>query len=81
MTNKIATSSDLNIVEKYMKKLNNIDLNNVISPRLPQFKSYLKILDILYPLEDTNLSVMLDIIERIIKSAHIFNDIVLAFHP
>ena len=63
-----------------MKELNNIDLNN-ISPRLPQSKSYLKILGIPYFLEDTNLSVMLDIIKRVIKCIHIFNDIVLASYP
>jgi len=61
MTNKIATFSYLNIVEKYMKELNDIDLNNIMSPRLPQSKSYLKILGISYFLEDTNLSVMPDI--------------------
>jgi len=32
-TNKIATTSDLYIVEKYVKNLNNIDLSNIISPR------------------------------------------------
>jgi len=34
MTNKIATSSNLDIIEKYVKKLNNIDINDIISPRL-----------------------------------------------
>ena len=29
-TNKAVTSSDLNIVERYVKELNNIDLDNVI---------------------------------------------------
>ena len=81
MTNKIATFSDLNIVEKYMKELNDINLNNIMSPRLPQSKSYLKILDIPYFLEDTNLFVMPDIIKRVIKCIHIFNDIVLASYP
>ena len=32
--NKLITSSNLNIVKKYMKELNNVDLNNIISPRL-----------------------------------------------
>jgi len=81
MTNKIATFSDLNIMEKYMKELNDIDLNNIMSPRLLQSKSYLKILDIPYFLEDTNLSVMPDIIKRVIKCIHIFNNIVLASYP
>ena len=81
MTNKIATFSDLNIVEKYMKELNDIELNNIMSSRLPQFKSYLKILGIPYFLEDTNLYVMPDIIKRVIKCIHIFNNIVLASYP
>jgi len=35
-TNKIATMSDLNVIEEYMKNLNNIDSNNVMSPILLQ---------------------------------------------
>jgi len=37
-TNKVAISSDLNIIEKYMyiKELNSVDLNNVINSRLLQ---------------------------------------------
>ena len=81
MTNKIAIFSNLNIVEKYIKDLNDIDLNNIMSLRLPQSKSYLKILGILYFLEDTNLSVMPDIIKIVIKCIHIFNNIVLASYP
>ena len=43
-----------------------------------QSKLYLKILGILYFIKDTNLSVTPDIIESIIKSTYIFNDIILA---
>ena len=32
--NKLITSSNLNIVKKYMKELNDVDLNNIISLRL-----------------------------------------------
>jgi len=80
-TNKITVFSDLNIVEKYMKELNDINLNDIISLRLSQFKSYLKILDILYFLDDTNFLIMPDIIEKVIKSTYIFDDIVLASYP
>ena len=52
-----------------MKDLNEVNSNNIMSPRLLQSKSYLKILD------------FSDIIESIIKSTHIFNDIVLASQP
>ena len=79
-TNKRATLSDLNIIEKYMKDLNDVNSNNIMSPRLSQSKSYLKILGILYFMENINLSIISDIIERVIQSTHIFNDIVWASH-
>jgi len=53
-TNKIALTLDINTIEKYIKNLNDIDSNKVMSPRLPQSKSYLKILDIFYLIKDTN---------------------------
>jgi len=62
-TNKIAVSSDLNIMEKYIKKLNNVDSSNIMSPRLPQSKFYLKILGISYLVDDINILVTPDIIE------------------
>ena len=48
-----------------------------ISPRLPQFKYYLKILNIPYLIKDTNIPIMTDVVKRILQSTHIFNDIVL----
>ena len=77
-TNKVTASSNLNIVERYVKKLNNINSNNVISHYLSQFKLYLKILEMLYFLENINLLITSNIIEEVIKDTHIFNDIVLA---
>ena len=35
ITNKI-TTSNLNIMKKYVKELNNVDVNDVMSPRLSQ---------------------------------------------
>jgi len=62
---------------KFDKNLNNVDSSNVMSLRLSQSKSYLKILDILYFVENTNLLLTSDIIEKFIKTTHIFNDVVL----
>jgi len=39
-TNKIVSTSDINIVEKYMKELKDVDLNNIMNPKLAQSKSY-----------------------------------------
>ena len=36
ITNKVATSSNLNIMKKYVKELNNVGVNDVMSPRLSQ---------------------------------------------
>lgn len=33
ITNKVAASSNLNFIEKYFKELNDVDRNEVISPR------------------------------------------------
>jgi len=40
-----------------MKNLNNVNSSDVMNPKLPQSKSYLKILGILYLVEDINLLV------------------------
>jgi len=76
-TNKVVLTLDINTIKKYMKNLNDVDSNEVMSPRLPQLKSYLKSLCILYFIKDTNLSVTANIIEIVIKSTHIFNNTVL----
>ena len=76
-TNKVTVYFNLNIMKKYIKKLNNIDSNDIMSPRLSQSKSYLKFLGILYFMEDTDLLIIPDIIERVIQSTHIFNNLVL----
>ena len=80
-TNKVSTSSNLNVVENYIKKLNDVDSSDVMSQRLSQSKQYLKILDILYFVEDTNLLISSNIVESVIKTTHIFNDTVLTSQP
>ena len=47
-TNKVAAFSNLNIVEKYIKELDNVDLNDIISLYLSQSKLHLKILEMSY---------------------------------
>ena len=64
-------------MEKYIKDLNDVDSNDIMSPRLSQSKSYLKILGIPYFVKYTNLSIILDIMKRVIQSNYIFNDLVL----
>ena len=48
ITNKVAVSLDLQSIEQYVKGANCINSNEVDSPRLPQSKSYLKIIGLPY---------------------------------
>jgi len=71
-TNKVATNLDLDIIEKYIKNIDEVDTNKVMSTRLSQYKSYLKILDISYYIKDTNLPITSDIVERVLQTTYIF---------
>ena len=64
-----------------MKNINNIKVKQVESPRLPQSKSFLKIIGIPYLIEDTYVPITANIVEKIIKDNYIFNNIVLASRP
>jgi len=80
-TNKVASNLDLQTIKKYVKNSYSVDMDNMESPRLPQSKSFLKIIGILYISENTNSYIMSDKIEDIIKTNHIFNNVVLASKP
>jgi len=82
ITNKVSQASDLTIIEKYIKNSENINSSQVDTSRLPQSKSYLKIIDISY-FPNNNLQDRLNAsdVETIIKQNHIFNNIILASKP
>ena len=75
ITNKVTSASDLQIIENYIKNPNYIEFAEVEVPHLSQFKSYLKITDILYLGKFTNAPITLDIVQEIFKKNHIFNNI------
>jgi len=78
VTNKVASSLNLQTIERYVKSSNNINTENVEVLCLPQSKLYLMIIDIPYLLEDTNTPILADIVKSIIKSNYIFNNIAIA---
>jgi len=80
-TNNISSNSDLQEIENYVKSSLSSDAEQISSPRLPQSKSYLKIIGIPYNSENANSCISSDDVESILKSNHIFNDIVLASKP
>jgi len=78
VTNKVSQASDLTTIESYVKNLESIDSSQVDMPRLPQSKSYLKIIGIPY-FPNGNIQDHLNSsdIENIIKQNYIFNNITL----
>ena len=80
-TNKIVLPSDLQVIENFVKNVENINLKNIEASRLPQSKSYLEIIDIPYYLENTNIPITSDFVELVIKANHIFNNLLLISKP
>jgi len=70
--------SDLQTIEQYIKNVNNINSNNMLTSHLLQSKHYLKIIDISYLIENTNTSINSSVIETILKNTYFFNNISLA---
>ena len=75
------TAQDMSIIEIYLKEIENINLDYIDSSYLPKFKLYLKILSLLYTLNNTNLPITSKIIEKVIKKTYIFNNIILVSKP
>jgi len=78
-TNEVTFLLDLNTIKKYIKSVETINSNDIIAPRLLQSKLYLK--SILYLIKNLNTSIISDIVEKILQSTHIFNNITLALKP
>ena len=82
VTNKVAQQSDLSIISHYVKNSNDINPLQVEDPRLPKFKSYLKIIRISYfPYANSHEKLTSTDIESILKQNHIFDNISLASKP
>ena len=79
--NKIMSLSNISVISNYVKNTNNLDVNNVQDAWLPQSKSYLKTLGILYLIENTNTSINSNVLEEIIKATHVFNNIKIVSKP
>jgi len=58
-----------------------MDAEQISSPRLPQSKLYLKIIGILYISEHSNVRILSNEIEKVLKNNHIFNSIILVSKP
>ena len=77
-TNNIACPSDLQEIKKYVKNTLCAVTDQIATSRLPQPKSYLKIVGISFMSKFTNSWITSDNVEKILKANHIFNNIILA---
>jgi len=80
-TNNVTSPSNLQEIKRCIKSSLCTDADQIDSPRLLQSKSYLKIVSIPYLSEQSNTWLSSEEVERILKSNHIFNNIVLASKP
>ena len=80
-TNNISLNSDLQEIEKYIKSSLSTNEKQILFPRLLQSKSYLKIIVIPYNSKKFNSHISSDEVKNILKSNHLFNNIVLASKP
>ena len=78
VTDKVMSVLDLQTIKKYVKNLNQINANKVETSQLPQPKSYLRIIGLLYLMKNINIPITLDVVEKILKNNHIFNNILIA---
>jgi len=75
VTDKVMSPLDLQTMKKYIKNSNQINTDKVEFPRLPQSKSYLKIISLPYFMNNTNMPIKADMVKIILKNNHIFNNI------
>jgi len=79
-TNNVPAPSDLLVIERYIKSIEGIGLNEVAAPRLPQSKSYLKIIGIPY-LQPSGLAITSEDIANYLKNSDLFEGTTLAAKP
>ena len=68
MMNKVTSTSDLQMVENYIKNVDYLDPKDIKILYLPQSKSHLKIIGILYLMENTDIFINSSVVKSILKT-------------
>ena len=79
-TNNVPVASDLSTMKRYIKSIKGINQNDILAPRLPQSKSYLKIMGLSY-IQPSGLVLTSEDIVNYLKNSDLFEDIILAAKP
>jgi len=77
--NKLANTFDLDMIKKYIKNIQNINLDLIDCLYLPKSKLYLKIIGLPHMMEQGVITP--DTIESVLKELYLFKDIILALKP
>jgi len=77
--NKLANALGLSTIEKFLKNINNVNLDLIEGPYLPKSKLYMKIIGLPYKIKQGVITP--DYIEGVLKETHLFKDVVLALKP
>jgi len=77
--NKLANTFDLDMIKKYIKNIQNINLDLIDCLYLPKSKLYLKIIGLPHMMEQGVITP--DTIESVLKELYLFKDIILASKP
>ena len=80
-TNFVASAAELEVIKQWLKKVTGLNSTVVVKPRLPQSKSFLKILGIPYWGNNSSLPITQAQVEAVIASTPVFEEVVLASHP
>jgi len=67
---------DLSTIEKFLKNIDNVNLDSIEGPCFPKSKSYIKIIGLPYKIKQGVITP--DYIEGILKETHLFKDVMLA---
>ena len=78
-TNKPTNNLDLSTIKKFLKNINNVNLDSIKSFCLLKFKLYMKIVELSHKLDQKVITP--DFIKGVLKESHLFKDIILASKP
>jgi len=80
ITNNVPNPSNLSIIEKYFKLVEGLNSNDIQSPRLPQSKSYLKIMGLPYLQADGD-RITSENVVNFMKHTNLFKAVLLVSKP
>jgi len=80
-TNSVASVAELEVIKQWLKKTAGLGEVTEIEPRLPQSKSFLKVLDVPYWDSKTSLSVTPAQVAEALSSSPLFEGVTLASMP